>query len=316
MESAALPLLFEPIFQERVWGGRGLESAFGKELPAGKKIGESWEIVDRPEAQSIVRQGPWRGRTLHELWCKKHDEIFGAEVVAAPRFPILAKLLDAQATLSLQVHPQTKIAATLGGEPKTEMWYIAATEPGAELFVGLRRGTTRARFEEALASGQVVGLLHRLPVRADDIVFVPSGRLHAIGGGNLIVEIQQNSDTTYRVFDWDRASSDAPPRALHIAEAMQSIDFNDFEPGLVRPEGETLLQTPEFGVARWTLTAPRQALERPAAAIFYCLNGAVEMTGVEIKAGEFFLVPASARDATLQPLAPATNLLRIALPTR
>ncbi len=316
MESAALPLLFEPIFQERVWGGRGLERAFGKKLPAGKKIGESWEIVDRPEAQSIVRQGPWRGRALHELWCEKHDEIFGAEVVAAPRFPILAKLLDAQATLSLQVHPPTKIAASLGGEPKTEVWYIAAAEPGAELFVGLRRGTTRARFEEAVASGEVTDLLHQLPVRADDVVFVPSGRLHAIGGGNLLVEIQQNSDTTYRVFDWDRARSGASPRALHIAEALQSIDFADFEPGLVRPEGESLLRTPEFAVARWDLAAPRQALEEPAAAIFYCLNGAVEMTGVEIKAGEFFLVPATAGDATLQPLAPTTRLLRIALPTR
>ena len=118
---------------ERVWGGRRLETVFGKKLPPGTQIGESWEIVDRPEAQSIVRQGPWRGRTLHEWWCEHRAEIFGDDLPDAPRFPILAKILDAQDKLSLQVHPGAGVAPQLGGEPKTEMWYFAAADDGAEI---------------------------------------------------------------------------------------------------------------------------------------------------------------------------------------
>ncbi len=316
MDPAAQPLLFEPIFQERVWGGRWLEQAFGKPLPAGKNIGESWEIVDRPEAQSVVRQGRWRGQTLHQLWEEAHDEIFGREVVVRPRFPVLAKLLDAREKLSLQVHPPADAASALGGEAKTEMWYVVAAAPGAELFIGLRDGTTREQFAGAVENGQLLPLLHRVPVQAGNVVFVPSGRLHAIGAGNLIVEIQENSDTTYRVHDWNRTGSDGHARELHLDEAMQSIDFADYEPGLVQPDGETLVRTPEFSVALWKLTRSRPALERPVAALFCCLRGAVEMSGVAIKPGEFFLVPATAGEAVLEPRAEETALLQIALPTR
>src|SRR5262245_58017573 len=129
------PLTFAPIFMERIWGGRKLADLFGKNLPANKRIGESWEIVDRPEAQSVVTNGPLKSKTLHELWSQHHKEIFG-NVSASPRFPLLIKVLDAQEKLSLQVHPPEKIAPTLGGEPKTECWYVAAAEPNSELFVG------------------------------------------------------------------------------------------------------------------------------------------------------------------------------------
>lgn len=308
------PLLFEPIFQERVWGGRWLERAFGKALPPGKNIGESWELVDRAEAQSVIRQGPWRGRTLHELWRDQHDEIFGAEVVNAPRFPILAKLLDAREKLSLQVHPPARIAAALGGETKTELWYVADAEPGAEIFAGLRAGTTRENFARALEDGGAAALVHRLEVKRGDAIFIPSGRVHAIGAGNLIVEIQENSDTTYRVFDWDRKGG--APRKLHVDEAMQSIDFMDFAPGFVRPEGEMLLRTKEFTIERWELDAPRPALTDAAAALFYCLDGALEMSGVALRAGEFFLVPATAGEATLRPAPSGAKVLRVTLRTR
>src|SRR5437588_7425340 len=152
---------------ERIWGGRRLESEFGKKLPAQKRIGESWEIVDRPEAQSIVRDGPLRGKTLHELWTQHRDEIF-RRVPDAPRFPLLIKLLDAQEKLSLQVHPPAKIAPLLGGEPKTEMWYIAHAEPGAELYVGLKHGVTRAEFEKRIKAGTVADCFHRVPVKTGD----------------------------------------------------------------------------------------------------------------------------------------------------
>ena len=220
------PLVFEPLFMERVWGGRRLEEVYGKKLPADLRIGESWEIVDRPEAQSIVREGPLRGKSLHELWQNHRREIFG-DIADAPRFPLLIKLLDARETLSVQVHPPNELAAELGGEAKTEFWYIANADAGAELFVGLREGSTREKFEQALHKGEVADHVHRISVQTGDAMFLPSGRVHAIGGGNLIVEVQQNSDTTYRVFDWNRKGTDGKPRALHVEQSLRCIDFDD-----------------------------------------------------------------------------------------
>src|ERR1700756_5644599 len=146
------PLTFEPILMERVWGGRRLESQFHKKLPPHKRIGESWEIVDRPEAQSVVSDGPLRGETLHELWTRHREEIF-AHVPDTPRFPLLIKILDAREKLSLQVHPPENVASRLGGEPKSEFWYVAATDPDADVFLGFRDSITRERFEEKLRDG-------------------------------------------------------------------------------------------------------------------------------------------------------------------
>lgn len=287
---------------------------FGKKLPPGQPIGESWEIVDRPEAQSVVRQGPWRGRTLHELWRDHRSEIFGDEMPDAPRFPILAKLLDAQEKLSLQVHPGPAATAALGGESKSEMWYFLAAEPGAEIYSGLRRGVERRRLEQAVRDGGAANLVHRIKVKAGDAFFVPSGRLHAIGAGNLLVEIQQNSDTTFRLFDWNRELRAEAPRQLQIAEALQCTDFADFEPEIVRPVGETLVQCPHFVVEKWDLDQARRASDRNAFALFVCLNGGLEANRVRLRAGEFFLVPASATATELKPAAPATCALRITLP--
>src|SRR6266705_123949 len=174
------PLTFAPIFMARIWGGRRLETDFGKKLPANKRIGESWEIVDRPEAQSVVRDGPLCGRTLHELWTQHREEIFG-DVPDAPRFPLLIKILDAQEMLSLQVHPPENIASKLGGEPKSEFWYVAAANPDAEVFVGFREPITRDRFEEKLSHGTVIDYIHKIAVQAGNAVFLPAGRVHAIG---------------------------------------------------------------------------------------------------------------------------------------
>jgi mannose-6-phosphate isomerase len=234
------PLTFSPIFMERIWGGRRLETEFGKKLPRNKHIGESWEIVDRPEAQSVVRDSLLRGKTLHELWTQHREEVFG-DVPDAPRFPLLLKLLDAHERLSLQVHPTEKVASKLGGEPKTEFWYVAAAQPDAELFVGLQEAMTRSEFEEALHSETVAKYVHRIRVKSGDAMFLPAGRLHAVGGGNLLVEIQQNSDTTYRVFDWNRADN-AKPRQLHVDQALRCIDFNDVRPQLLHNEAGMLLR--------------------------------------------------------------------------
>ncbi len=308
------PLLFHPLFMERAWGGRRLESVLGKKLPPGKRIGESWEIVDRPEAQSVVRQGRWRGQTLHELWRDHRAEIFGESMTEALRFPILAKLLDARERLSLQVHPDAAAAVAGLGEPKSEMWYFAAADDSAEIYGGLRTGVTRNHLEEAVRQGMAAELVHRIAVKTGDAFFVPSGRLHAIGAGNMLIEIQQNSDTTFRLFDWGRSAQEGPPRPLQIAEALQSIAFDDFEPELICPSGETLVQCPYFTVEKWDLNRARRASERSAFALFVCLSGAVKVDEVRLEPGEFFLVPACAATASeLQPAASATSALRITL---
>jgi len=313
VDSALLqPLIFEPLFMERIWGGRRLEALFGKRLPTGARIGESWEIVDRPEAQSTVRGGPWGGRTLHDLWLHHRREVFG-EIADSPRFPLLVKLLDAQETLSLQVHPPSEVAADLGGESKTEFWYIADAKPGADLYVGLKKGTSRAHFEAAITSGALEEIIHRIPARTDSAMFLPAGRVHAIGAGNVIVEIQQNSDTTYRLFDWNRTAEDGTPRTLHIEESLRSVDFQDYEPELLSTEGETLVKHPLFNIEKWDLTTPRAVSERGTFAIVACLAGELRSAEMEIKAGEFLMIPASLDDRLLKPVLPNTALLRVTI---
>jgi mannose-6-phosphate isomerase len=245
-------LRFAPIYQERVWGGRALHAALGRALPPGAPMGESWEIVDRPEAQSRVAGGPWAGRTLREIIERETAAVLGPRWKKKNKFPILVKWLDARERLSLQVHPPAKLAKKLGGEPKTENWHIAEAAPGAALLAGLKRGVTRAQFEKALRGGELEPLVHRVPVRRGENLFVPSGRLHAIDAGLLILEIQQNSDTTYRVYDWGRVGLDGKPRALHVAESLRCIDFQDFEPKAraAKKKAAVLADCPPFRIRR------------------------------------------------------------------
>jgi len=301
---------------ERIWGARRLESLYGKPLPPGARIGESWEIVDREDAQSVVHCGPLKGRTLHELWTEYRNPVFGRLASGAARFPLLFKLLDAQERLSVQVHPPARIAALLKGEPKTEMWYFAATDLGSDIFVGLKKGVTAAAFEEALTDGRVAEMIHTIPVKTGDAIFIPSGRIHAIGAGNVIVEVQQNSDTTYRVFDWNRTGMDGRPRALHVSESLQSIDFDDIEPGLAQPAGETLAECDYFHVEKWVFDKARVACGEGMFAIFTCTEGGVECGGSRFKAGDFFLVPAGASGLEIKPLQPGSTVLRTTIPIK
>lgn len=250
-------LTFKPIYQERVWGGRSLETRLGRELPEGGPIGESWEIVDRPEANSVVANGSLAGLTLAEVRERRSRELMGPGWKPERRFPILVKWLDCAERLSLQVHPPQAVAGKLKGEPKTENWFIAHATEEAALLAGLRKGVTRKAFEKALREDNLEELVCRLPSKAGDSLFVPSGRLHAIDAGNLILEIQQNSDTTYRVYDWGRVGLDGKPRQLHVKESMASIDFKDFEPSLIHSAGprQTLAESEEFTLRRIQLRA-------------------------------------------------------------
>lgn len=287
------PLVFTPLYMERVWGGREFARRLGRELPGDRPIGESWEVSDREEAQSVVADGPLRGRTLHELWTGRRAEIFGARHAGAgPRFPLLCKLLDARDRLSVQVHPPAAAAQKLGGEPKTEIWYFLTCDPGSCIYAGLATGTTRESFEAKLRAGAVEECLHTVPSHEGDSIFIPSGRLHAIGAGNLIVEIQQNSDTTYRVFDWNRPGLDGKPRKLHIEESLASANFDDFAPEPTGAKDGVLAECPHFRVERRTLGAP-SVLHRPDDfAIVTVVGGGAVCGGRGFPVGSFFLLPA------------------------
>ena len=266
------PFIFQPILKERIWGGRELERLYAKPLPPGKPIGESWEISDRPGDASVIANGPLAGKTLRWLMENHAAEILGkAKPAAEGRFPLLCKILDAREKLSLQVHPPADKAKKLKGEPKTEMWFITNAAPDASLYVGLKRGVTRAEFEKKISDGSVADCFHRIPVRAGDAMFLPSGRVHAIGDGLVIFEIQQNSDTTYRVFDWNRVGLDGKPRELHVPQSLASIDFNDFEPKLVgtkftadgKIQKRSLVNDPLFHVEAWKLHSGAGGLLKP-----------------------------------------------------
>jgi mannose-6-phosphate isomerase len=285
-----------------------------KKLPPQKRIGESWEIVDRPEAQSVVAAGPLRGRTLHELWTQHRQEIFGS-VPDIPRFPLLIKILDAQEKLSLQVHPPEKVASRLGGEAKSEFWYVALADPEAELFLGFREPITPDRFEERLREGTVMDHIHRIAVQAGDAVFLPAGRVHGIGAGNLLIEIQQNSDTTYRAFDWNRTDpATGTKRDLHVEQAIQCIDFEDVQPKLIESEGELLITQRLFEIRKWNLREVRDAAPLGQFAIVCCLTGNLSCAKAEFVPGQIFLVPAHLKDRQLKPLTPNTSLLRVTIP--
>jgi mannose-6-phosphate isomerase len=288
------PITFSPLYMERVWGGREFAARLGRSLPGGQPIGESWEVVDRAEAQSVVTDGAFSGRTLHELWTGHREEIFGARHAGAgPRFPLLCKLLDARDRLSVQVHPPARIAPQLAGEPKTEMWYFLACDPSSRIYAGLRPGTTRAVFEEKLRAGSVEDCLHVLSTRAGDSIFIPSGRLHAIGEGNLIIEIQQNSDTTYRVFDWNRAGLDGKPRDLHLEESLLSTDFGDFAPPLDHEDEGILARCEHFLVERRTISSPARLHAPGDFALVTIAEGTARCGDRLFRPGDFLLLPAS-----------------------
>ena len=300
------PLTFHPIFKERVWGGRNLARLYQKPLPTVQPIGESWEITDRPEGVSVIANGPLAGRDLHWLMEHRAKELLGPAAGQIGRFPLLVKILDAQDTLSLQVHPPANAAQQLGGEPKTELWYIAEAAPTAELFVGLRRGVTRDEFQRRIADGSVAECVHRVHVKTGDVMFLPSGRLHALGAGIVLFEIQQNSDTTYRVFDWNRVGLDGKPRELHVERSLASINFDDFEPALIQSKYS---RNPTIKV-RYLINDPLfrvDACQVKRGQRFYLRSQSLQILGlvrgrllvqhaeheVRLKAGEFVLLPAS-----------------------
>ena len=305
---------FKPIYQERIWGGKNLNRLFGRTPPPDKTIGESWELVDRPEAVSEIESGPGlkpgTHQNLHTLWQDRRTEIFGTRAPELARFPILIKILDCQENLSIQVHPQ----AGQDGEPKTEMWYFLETKPESKIFAGLKRGVTKEKFEKAMGTPDLPGMLHTLPTEQSDAMFLPSGRIHAIGAGNVILEIQQNSDTTYRVDDWGRVDDKGRPRTLHREEAMESIRFNDYEPQLVQPHGERVIQCPFFSVERAFIYPGEYRVwtsDQTSFQYHFLAQGELKIEDQVLKRGASWFVPASADTYNLEPLGEGAELITV-----
>lgn len=231
---------FVPVYKERVWGGKNIARIFGRDVPSHAPIGESWEIVDRLDAQSLSF---FNGRmcTFEQLM-REHGQYVMGPKWNGKRFPILVKLLDCEQMLSVQVHPPHHIAQELHGESKDELWYIMdITQSDATIHVGLKNGMTRSLFEKAIEEKTLNDCLHLVQSKRGHAIFVPSGRVHAIGPGNVILEIQENSDTTYRVYDWDRPDLDGKQRQLHVSESLRSINFLDYEPCLTCVEHDRVL---------------------------------------------------------------------------
>jgi mannose-6-phosphate isomerase len=294
----AYPLKFKPIFKQRIWGGQKLREIFNKDIPPFEKIGESWELADLPDDKSVIANGELAEQTLNSTIQKYPKEITGNENFSLP-FPLLIKFLDAQDILSVQVHPDLQTCRRLGeGEPKTECWYIISAEPGAAIYKGLKKGITKQQFSEAIKNGTVAELLTKVPVKAGQCHFLPAGTAHSIGQGLLIAEIQTPSDTTYRVFDFNRVDDSGKPRPLHIEQALESIKFDMDSTKLPVTTVGRLVDCEYFKVDKGHQSKNCEVLLSPGKMkTIIILTGfgtiiSVNATPVEFKAGDTLLIPA------------------------
>lgn len=304
------PLRLAPRPHIKVWGGDSLKTILGQELGDEGPIGEVWALVDRQEESTVVDQGAYEGRTLRGLMLSERAAILGASDPSSDdTFPVLIKWLDAQQDLSVQVHPDLQAAEILGGgaESKDEFWYILSADPGARIYLGLKQGTECKAFASEADNTNVVNLLESYPVKAGDVVFVPSGTVHSIGAGIRLVEIQDNSNTTYRLYDWGRKGIDGEPRSCQVKEALASINY-EHEPTPPRQaeieydgaNGRAVLcESDSFRVEHLIVN---QALPHDTASrawAYVVLAGKGELTADEVegtwtlRAGETWLCPAS-----------------------
>lgn len=233
------PVIFEPIYKPKIWGGRRLEEVLAKKLPPDQPIGESWEIADLEDDQTRVAGGPAKGKTLHDLMAEWGTDLLGRATPFEGRFPLLIKFLDAREILSVQVHPSPEVARQKGGRIriKNEAWYVIATEEGGFIYHGLKEGVDEAALRAAITDNRIEDVLRRVPVRRGHCYYLPSGTIHALGAGVLVAEVQTPSDITYRVYDFDRIEpATGQRRELHVDEAMACIDFGGGTPPEQRGE--------------------------------------------------------------------------------
>ncbi len=306
------PLRFEPVFRRYLWGGRRLSTLLSKPIGLGDDYAESWEIVDRNDDQSRVSAGPLAGQSLQELVKRNGDELFGRHAPLA-RFPLLFKILDASRDLSVQVHPNDAQAAELGlSDPgKTEAWVILAAEPGSVIYAGLRPGVDRRELQAAVSDGICDRLLHQISPQSGDCLLLQAGAVHALGAGVMVAEIQQSSNTTFRLFDWNRLGPDGQPRQLHIEQALAVTDYTRGPLNVQKPRStkqahiERLAECDKFVLDRWSLAETKSRPGDDRFHLLHVVEGQLEVEGDAVaeplRRGETLLVPACSSNARLMP---------------
>lgn len=302
------PLKFRPVYQERVWGGTNLAQKYGRPLTS-NIIGESWEISAHPNGLSLVENGSLQGLSIPEITRQYGTAFLGTKTPgsAHQKFPLLVKLLDANDRLSVQVHPDDEYALKNEGElGKFEIWYILSAEPGSKIVYGLNPGTTEIQFRKAIEVGNLEIYLHEVEVQEGDVFIIPPGLVHALGAGIMVAEIQQNSDTVYRVFDYNRLDQNGAPRQLHVEKALDVIRFDDFLPLYpVRPKANALLVDSEFFVVDFCENQGQQVFYNDGSR-FYILTSIkgqavlhYEGKALNWSAGESVLLPAAVEQITV-----------------
>ena len=315
------PLRFEPILKRLIWGGRRLGTVLGKPIGDGSQYAESWEISDHRADVSRVAEGPLAGSDLRALIRDHGTNLFGSAVGPRDQFPLLVKFIDAHQDLSVQVHPDDDRGRRLANDNgKTETWVILHAEPGSRIYAGLRPGVTPESMARALSDGTVADLLHSFPAKAGDCILIPAGIVHAIGAGVMLAEVQQMSDATFRLHDWGRVGPDGQPRALHIAESLESIDYaaGPVSPLVTEPEAidggtrETLSRSEFFALERLELTGPTAIGSADRFTIVIGLGGAASIgfdgAQVRVGLGDTVLLPAALGPCPVEPDGSATLL--------
>ncbi len=315
------PMSFEPILRQLIWGGRRLGTVLKKHLGTASDYAESWEISDYRDAVSVVNAGPLKGTSLRELIRERGAELLGERMSTVEQFPLLVKFIDANEVLSVQVHPNDEQGQRLSGDGgKTEAWVVMAVQPGGLIYAGLKEGVQRPDFEAAIKAGTVPKLLHAIEPRPGDCILIEAGTVHAIGAGVLLAEIQQTSDATYRVDDWGRTGPDGKPRALHLREALEVIDFDRGPVSPIIPKAEThawgkrepLARSEFFEFDRWSLQASTTLGREQEFTILLGLEGqsSVIHNGEShpLGFGSSMLVPASVGRFEIEPIGASTVL--------
>ena len=318
MPTPDYPLRFAPCYKTFVWGGDRLAQHFGRSgLPAA--CGESWELSAHPDGGGPLLNGPLAGATLADLTRRFQRDLLGTRAPEPDRFPLLFKIIDAQANLSLQVHPTREAARRLRSESKNESWHLLEAAPGTRLYAGLVPETSPERLRAALAAGTVENLIVPHAAMAGGTIHIPSGLVHAIGAGCLVYEVQQSANTTYRLYDWNRVDASGRLRPLHIEESLAAIDWALPVPCVEPPRDmtdtwQTCSATTDFTLQRARLTRPWRFA--PAGESFHALfvaegAGEIQMGTCRepLAAGESLLVPACVTDYTFAPRAPGATLL-------